>query len=344
MSIIKTSKPRFKILTIIIIGCLITSFLGYVVYNWLHTETTDNAYIEAEISNVSAEISGVISEIMVEENVAVKKDQVIAKINDKDYAANFEKAKIALEAGQRNIEIIEKNINLARIESAKAQETLEFTEANLKFAKVDFNRTKALSKDNFASKQKLDASEIALERAKNEFDQARLNVLTSNEKLALLDVERLAAIANQDKIKQEVILAQRALDNTCLKAPIDGIFGNSALKIGTYVRAGSPLFAIVPEKLYIKANFKETQVSKFVPGMKATVEFDSKPGYKITGYIRNIAPATGAKFSLLPPANATGNFTKIVQRIPVFIDFQIPEELHGRLTPGMSSLVSVRID
>lgn len=167
---------------------------------------------------------------------------------------------------------------------------------------------------------------------------------TSEEKLALLELQRLSSIVKHTAIAQEVILAKRNLDNTLIRSPIDGTLGNSSLKLGNYISAGVVLFAVVPEKLYVKANFKETQVTNFQTGMEAVMTFDSEPDYEVIGYIRNLSPATGAKFSLLPPSNATGNFTKIVQRIPVSIDFDIPEKLIGKLSPGMSTIVKIRTD
>jgi len=344
MDFITRFKSHRYFAHIMIIAGLAVCFLIYEMYGWFNTQTTDNAYIEADISNVSPEVSGVICEILVEENSKIKKGQIIAKINDADYRAALEKSLSTLESAKRDIEIIEKNTELAKIEETKAKEAFEFAEANFKLTKADYERIARLSKDNFASKQKLDSSEIAFEKTKNEFAQAQLNMQTTEERFLLLGIQRLSAISKYNTIKQETVLAQRALDNTVIKAPIDGTLGNSSLKIGNYVRAGLALFAIVPDKLYVKANFKETQISKFAPGMKAELSFDSEPNVKIKGCIRSVSPATGSKFSLLPPANATGNFTKIVQRVPVTIDFEVPEHLAGKLTPGMSTIVRIRTD
>ena len=339
----KYSSHRYFVHTIIAIA-VTTCFLVYRTYIWTKTQYTDNAYIEAEISSVSSEVSGVISEILVEENNKVKSGQIIARIKDDDYRANYEKTLANLEGAKRDVEIIDQNIKLAQIDQTKAKESLEFAETNLKLTQIDYNRIQALSKDNYASKQKLDSTEIALEKAKNEFSQAKLNMRTSEEKLALLELQRLSSIVKHTAIAQEVILAKRNLDNTLIRSPIDGTLGNSSLKLGNYISAGVVLFAVVPEKLYVKANFKETQVTNFKTGMEAVMTFDSEPDYEVIGYIRNLSPATGAKFSLLPPSNATGNFTKIVQRIPVSIDFDIPEKLIGKLSPGMSTIVKIRID
>ncbi len=317
-----SSYKYFKQISIVVL--IIFCFLTYRFYVWINTESTDNAYIEADISNVSAQVNGVIDEIWVEENNKVKKDQVIAKIQSDNYEAIVSKSESLVESARRDIELIEQNIKLAQIDKSKAKEAFEFAEENLKITQVDYNRIQKLSNDNYASKQKLDTTKIALEKAKNDYSQADLNMQTTNVKVELLEVQKLAAIAKHTITKQDAFLALRDLENTIIRSPINGVIGNSSLQIGNYVRAGITLFSVIPEKLYVKANFKETQIAKFKEGMEANLSFDSQNGHKITGIIRNISPATGSKFSIIPPANATGNITKILQRVPVTIDFTIP--------------------
>lgn len=320
-------------------------FVLYQIYDWVKTESTDNAYVEADISSVSSEINGVISEVLVQENTIVEQGQIIAKINQEEFTTKFGKATAALKGAEHDIQSIEGNIRLAQIEKERAKEEFEFAEASYKVAQSEFNRVKALQKENFASVQKLDNAEIAFEKAKNAFSQSKLNMEIANEKLALLETQKLSAEAKVAGAAQENKEAERALKNTVIISPIGGMIGNSFIRVGNYVRAGVPLFSVVPiDKLYVKANFKETQIEKFKPGMNAAFTIDSFPGVKFKGKLRNISPATGAKFSLLPPANATGNFTKIVQRVPVLIDFEVPDELKGKIVPGMSTIVKVRID
>jgi membrane fusion protein (multidrug efflux system) len=334
--------PLVKIL--LIISVIPIAYVSYSIYEWTLTQSTDNAYVEADISSVSSEINGVICEVLVEENNYVKAGQIIAKINDTDLRAQYEKASAEWEGANHEIDIIEQDITLSKIDQAKALEAFEFAETNFKISKADYGRIQELNKENFASKKHLDDTEVAFEKAKTEYSQAKLNMQVAVEKLALLEIKKLAAVANLKTMAQERALAERALSNTEIRSPIDGVLGNSSLKLGNYIRAGVVLFVVVPtHKLYVKANFKETQISKFKAGMKASLEFDSEPG-EITGTIRNVSPATGAKFSLLPPANATGNFTKIVQRVPVVIDFDVPEDKKNKIVPGMSTVVKVRID
>lgn len=324
---------------------LVLLFVTYRIYVWANTQSTDNAYVEADISSVSAEVSGVIDHVLVRENNFVKEGQIIAQINAADYKAKYEQAEANLDGAIRNIEMIEQNIKLAIIKQNKAVEAHEFAEENFRIVEIDYKRITELSKDNFASKKNLDNTKIAYEKAKSDLFQALLDLETSRENVKLLEIEKLVAIAKSNTALQERNLAKRALDNTNIRSPIDGIIGNSSIRDGNFIRPGVVLFSVVPiDKLYVKANFKETQISKFRPGMIATIEIDSESGTKIKGVIRNVSPATGAKFSLLPPANATGNFTKIVQRVPVIIDFTVPDDIKDKIVPGMSTLTSVRVD
>lgn len=327
------------------ISALFLLFVTYKIYVWANTQSTDNAYIEADISSVSAEVGGVIEHVLVKENNFVKEGQIIAQINAADYKAKYEQAEANLDGAMRNIEMIDQNIKLAIINQNKASEAHEFAEENFRIAEIDYKRITELSKDNFASKKNLDNTKIAYKKAKNDLSQAVLDLQTSKENVKLLEIKKLVAIAKSNTTLQERNLTKRALDNTNIRSPIDGVVGNSSMQEGNFIRPGVVLFSVVPiDKLYVKANFKETQISKFRPGMVASIEIDSESGTKIEGVIRNVSPATGSKFSLLPPENATGNFTKIVQRVPVIIDFTVPDVIKNKIVPGMSTLTSVRID
>lgn len=345
MSFIDKFKSFSYVKPILAVFIIVLLLVSYRVYIWTNTQSTDNAYIEADISNVSAEVNGIINKVFIQENSHVEKGEIIAKVQDHDYKAKFTKAEALLEGSEHDIQMIEQDIKLSIIERNKAIEVYDFAEENLKNSETDYKRIVELSKDNYASQKNLGNTKISFERAKSDLSQAVLNMQLSAEKLALLEIKRLAAISKHTIALQERNLAKRELDNTEIRAPISGMVGNSSLREGNYVRAGGVLFSVVPlDKLYVKANFKETQISKFKPGMNAEIIIDSESGEKIVGIVRSISPATGAKFSLLPPANATGNFTKIVQRVPVLIDFSMPKNIKDRIVPGMSTLINIRTD
>lgn len=332
-----------KLLILLIIICL--PFIFYHIYIWAKTQSTNNAYVRADISNFSSEIVGVIEEVVLKNNSLVEKGQVVAKIKNNDYSSLLSKAQLSVEIADHNIKIIEQDIKLSEIQLKKTTDAYEFAEENFDFAKANYKRIVELSKDKFASQKNLDDAKIFLERNKSELLQAQLNKQLSEENFASLKIKLLNAIAQQKNAHNDKDIAERGLNNTIIKSPIAGVIGNSSLREGNYIRPGVILFSVVPiNELYIEANFKETQISKFVPGMKAQIIFDSMPDEVIMGTIRNISPATGSIFSLLPPSNATGNFTKIVQRVPVLIDFSVPKHMKNIVVPGMSALVKIKLD
>jgi len=328
---------------VLVAASLFLLFITYEIYVWANTQSTDNAYVEADISSISSEVNGVVGTVLVKENNVVEANQIIAKIKDYDHKANLSKAEASLDGTRRDIEMIEQSIKLSNIEQQKSDEAYKFAIESFRISEIDYKRIQTLSKDNFASKKNLDSTKILFEKAKSDLAQAEFNLQISKENLALLEIKRFAAMAKYNTASSELDLAKRALDNTIIRSPIRGVVGNSSLREGNYIRVGTVLFSVVPiDELYIKANFKETQISKFKLGMVVDVLVDSEKGEKIKGVIRNISPATGSKFSLLPPANATGNFTKIVQRVPVIIDFKVPERIQNKIVPGMSVFIKVR--
>jgi len=321
-------------------------FLFYVIYNlyiWSKTQSTDNAYLEAEISSVSSEINGVVKNVFISDNKYVKCGDIIAEIHDADFKANLIKAEATINGSGKDINVIEQKILIEQINGNKNKELLELKKTNLDIISSDYSRTVELHKDNFASQKLLDTAKNTLENAKSEYAQAKLSLQINEQTLLSLYMQKSSAEANLEALKQAKNLAERSLYNTKIRAPIDGKLANSSLRIGNFIRPGIILFSIVPsDKLYIKANFKEGQIAKFKEGMRVLIKFDAINKLKIYGKIRNISPATGSKFGLLPPDNATGNFTKIVQRIPVLIDFELPKNVN--LVTGMSSSVSILID
>jgi membrane fusion protein, multidrug efflux system len=324
------------------LGVLVFLYLCYGIYVWSNTETTDNAYIDADIAMVSPEISGVIKEVLVGENSNVEYNQVVAVVDDADYKATYAKAVAALNGGEEDVKIATQNIAIAKINLEKSNSGLISAKTNYELASVDYQRMLDLNKDKFASQKLLDNAKSKYEETKSTYSQAVLDVESDTKNLLLLDAQKAAREAAYAGLVQAKNLAERDLNNTRLKSPIVGVIANtnSSLVIGNYVQPGVILYSIVPRKLYIRANFKETQIVKIKTGMRATLKFDALPGKKIQGIVRNFSPATGSKFTLLPPDNATGNFTKIVQRLPIIIDFEIPEG--ANLGPGMSAIVSIK--
>ncbi len=327
---------------VIIIALIIFIYLGYRIYVWANTQSTDNAYIDADISNVSAEVSGVLTKLFVTDNTKVNKGDLIGEIDDRDYKAKLAALEASIEACIKNIEIIEQKISIGQISLEQAAEKLKLNKISFDIVATDFMRVQELNKAKFASSKTLDDSKNTYQKAKTDYKQAQLDLDISKQHLQLLELEKAAEQEKLKELTENKKVTLRSLQNTKLIAMVPGIFGNSSLEVGNYIVPGRALFSIVQDNtMYIQANFKETQIQKFKSGMKVKIEFDALPKKVIYGKIRNIAPATGSKFSLIPPDHATGNFTKSVQRVPVLIDFESP---NANLVPGMSAIVSIRTD
>ncbi|AFC72099.1 multidrug resistance protein A [Rickettsia rhipicephali str. 3-7-female6-CWPP] len=316
--------------------------MGYRIYVWANTQSTDNAYIDADISNVSAEVSGVLTKLFVTDNTKVNKGDLIGEIDDRDYKAKLAALEASIEACIKNIEIIEQKISIGQISLEQAAEKLKLNKISFDIVATDFIRVQELNKAKCASSKTLDDSKNAYQKAKTDYKQAQLDFDISKQHLQLLELEKAAEQEKLKELTENKKVTLRSLQNTKLIAMVPGILGNSSLEVGNYIVPGRALFSIVQDNtMYIQANFKETQIQKFKSGMKVKIEFDALPKKVIYGKIRNIAPATGSKFSLIPPDHATGNFTKSVQRVPVLIDFESP---NANLVPGMSAIVSIRTD
>ncbi|MFY9590250.1 HlyD family secretion protein [Rickettsia endosymbiont of Halotydeus destructor] len=335
------NHPLAKYLFGIVIIALISTIYG--IYVWVNTQSTDNAYIDADISNVSSEINGVLTNLLISNNTKVNKGDLIAEIDDRDYKAKLNSLNASINSSIKNIEIIDQKTLIGQIQLAQAEEELSLAKTSFDIMSIDFARTKELNREKFASAKAFDNAKNLFAKAQTDYNQAKLELQIAKQNLLLLGLEKSAEEENFKGLLENKKITERSLENTKIIAPVTGIFSNSSLEVGNYIVPGRILFSIVQDKtMYIQANFKETQIEKFRPGLKVKIQFDSLPKKVIYGKIRNISPATGSKFTLIPPDNATGNFTKIVQRVPILIDFESPS--NSNLMPGMSTVVSIRTD
>jgi membrane fusion protein (multidrug efflux system) len=338
------SHPYAKYILVLLSIIFIYSI--YKLYIWKLTESTDNAYIDADISSVSSEINGVIKEVYISDNTKVTAGDLVAEIDDSDYKARLAMLESSIKASVKNIEIIEQKTLIAQTTLQQSEEALDFASTNLEINTINYQRTKNLNKENFASNKALDDSKIVFSKVKTDHNQAKLNLQIAQQNLLLLSLQKNAEEENLKGLMQNKNVVARSLINTKIISPVNGVIANSSLRVGNFISPGRVLFFVVQDdKIYVKANFKETQIVKLQTGQKVKLKFDSLPNIVVYGTIRNISPATGSKFSLIPTDNATGNFTKIVQRVPILIDFELPKNgKANNIVPGMSVLVSIRTD
>jgi membrane fusion protein (multidrug efflux system) len=299
--------------------------------------STDDAYVKADSTTVAPKVSGYIASVMVGDNEPVKAGEVLAKIDDRDFRVALDQANADLEAAKAAVSTKLAAITAQQSVIDAAQATIAVDQATLTFAEQDDKRYAQLASNGYGSVQNAQqaASRLAGGRAAVARDNASLANATKQ-----LDVLRAELTQAQATVTRDEALRSQAelnLSYTTITSAVDGVVGNRTLRVGQYVQAGTQLMAVVPlSAAYIVANYKETQLADVHPGQPVAISVDTYPGVTFNGHVDSIAPASGQEFALLPPDNATGNFTKVVQRIPVKIVLDPASGFAGELRPGMS--------
>jgi membrane fusion protein (multidrug efflux system) len=309
---------------------------------WRFQQSTDDAYIESDISLISPKVEGYIKDVRVEDNEQVKAGEVLFVIDDSDFAARVAAAQAAVDAEVASVTTFETRHDhqVAMINQAAAM--VESADAELNRADLDQKRYVSLLTSEVATKQRFETAEADATKAAASLLHAKAALEAEKQQLAVIDAQKHEEQAKREQARAALRLAQNDLDNTVIRAPVDGVVGNRAGQTGQYVKAGTQLLSLVPlPKVFVTANFKETQLTLMRPGQPADVWVDAYPDQVVHGYVESFAPASGAEFSLLPPDNATGNFTKIVQRVPVRIALPENGPLSSLLRPGLSVVVSI---
>ncbi len=303
---------------------------------------TDDAYVKADVATISAKVGGNILAVPVIDNQAVKAGETLVEIDPVDY-------RLALASASRRIDT--QTATIARIdaqrvgqEAAVAQARAQLTAAQADQARAasDFERAATLVERKFATPQRLDLARADRDRTTAVVAGANAAVAGAEAALAVLRAQETEAERLRDELRVAQDKAKRDLDFTTVRAPFDGVVGNRAAQLGALVAPGTRLMALIPlDTAYVEANFKETQLGALKPGQKAKLVVDAYSKQEIEGEVESVAPASGAQYSMLPPENATGNFTKIVQRVPVRIRVPADVARSGILRPGMSVVVDV---
>lgn len=304
--------------------------------------STDDAYVAADTSVIAAKVGGYVKSVDVDTNQWVKAGDVIARIDDGDYRLALQSAENKIATQQATLARFDQQETAARatVDQMKAQ--LTSAEADQKRAQAEFDRQDKLARSDFASRSTLDNARADKDKTAASVEAAKAAIASAEAQVVVLGAQRTEAAHVLDELKTARDQAKRDLDFTVVRAPIDGVVGNRAVQVGQLVQTGTRLVAVVPlEGVYVDANFKETQLGRLKPGQSVDVYVDAYPDHEFAGKVVSVSPASGSVFSLLPPENATGNFTKIVQRIPVRIAID-PKVLAKReLRPGMSVTATV---
>jgi membrane fusion protein (multidrug efflux system) len=305
------------------------------------TVSTDDAYVEADNTLIAPRVSGYIDQVLVTDNQPVKAGQVLARIDDQDFQTALRQAVADRETAESEIRSIDAQLQLQNSTIEEATQQVTSAEAALRFAQQDHARYDALSRTGAGTIQSAQQTESQLVQRQAGLLQARAALTAAKQQVDVLRIARAKAVAQLDHYRAAEQQARLNLGYTTITAPVDGTVGARSLRVGQYVQAGTQLMAVVPlDAVYIVANFKETQLTRVRPGQPVEISVDTFPDADIHGHVDSVAPATGLQFALLPPDNATGNFTKIVQRLPVKIVLDHGFDDHGSpaglLRPGMS--------
>ena len=319
---------------------LIAATAGYGNYYWRTGRflvSTDDAYVQAHSVLISPKVSGYLSQAPVDDNRSVKAGEVLARIDPRDYQTALDQARANVAAAQAAIDTLHQQIDQQMLVIEQGRHQVTSDQAALVFSQQDFQRYTQLAKDGWGTVQRSQQAQADI-REKDATLQHDVAVVSAAQRqigVFKAQVSQAAAMLAQQQAMEHQ--AELNLSYTIITAPVDGTVGVRTLRVGQYVQAGTQLMAVVPlQAVYVVANYKETQLTDVRPGQAVTIDVDTFPGAKVTGHVDSVAPASGQEFALLPPDNATGNFTKIVQRIPVKIVVDADDPLANLLRPGMS--------
>jgi membrane fusion protein (multidrug efflux system) len=328
------------------VGAVAFVAAGWFGVEWLtvgrFTVSTDDAYVQAYNTTLAAKVPGYVANVAVTDNTRVHAGDVIATIDDGDYRLAAESARNKVATQEATIARIGHQIEAqnAAVEQAKAQ--LSSAQAMATRTQLELDRQNTLAAQQFASHQTQEQAQANRDQAIAGVQAAQAALDSAAANVDVLKGQQQEAAGTLDELKTALAKTERDLSFTVIRAPIDGVIGNRAVQTGDYLQPGQRLASVVPlDDVYVDANFKETQLARLRPGQPVRISVDALPEDDISGSIESLSPASGAVFSLLPPDNATGNFTKIVQRLPVRI--RVPSNIasQGRLRPGMSVVVRV---
>ena len=332
------SRKRLLLAGALVVGAAAAAWYGH---DWWTVgrfiESTDDAYVGGDVTVIAPKVSGFVALVAVTDNQAVHAGDLLVKLDDRDYRAALAKTEAAVAGQQATLANLDATRRLQQALIAQAQAGIAAADAEIIRAHDDQVRFRDLAAHAAASVQTSQKADADYKQALAAGDKAKAAADAAVRQLDVIDTQKrqteaalAGAVADRDT-------ARLNLGYTELRAPIDGTVGNRSARLGAYATIGAQLISIVPAQgLWVDANFKENQLARMLPGLTATISADVLPGERFHGHVLSLAPATGAQFSVLPPENATGNFTKIVQRVPVRILLDGDASLLGRLRPGLS--------
>jgi membrane fusion protein (multidrug efflux system) len=298
--------------------------------------STEDAYVNAHVVSIVPKVAAYVAKLHVDDNSKVARDALLLELDPRDFEVALDIAKADLRIAQANTDNIQAQIHEQQAVVVETQSAVDGDQATLDFAQQQLDRYKSLATSGSGTVERLQQAEsdVGQHRATVQHDLAARDAARAHQ--AVLETQLVQARAATERQQAALAQAQLNLSYTGIRAPDAGSVANKAVEAGNYVQPGQVLLSVVPDELYITANFKETQLTDVRPGQHVAIRIDAFPGLRLRGTVDSIQRGTGAQFALLPPENATGNFVKVVQRVPVKINFDNPGEALRWIAPGMS--------
>ena len=339
----KTGKKRFVLMGIVVLLALAAAgYTGYYLLVGRFYVSTDDAYVRANNTMLGARVAAHVAAILPGDNTPVHQGDVIFRLDEGDYRIAVEAARTKIGTQEATIARIGRQVAAQQSAVEQAEANLASAQAGLKRADLDYDRQQSLSTKGFASHATFEQSEAARDQGLAGVKAAQAAFDNARDMVEVTKAQRAEAQAQLAELKTQLAKAERDLDFTLVRSPVDGIFANRLVNVGDFVQVGQRLGNIVPlDDVFIDANFKETQLKRIRPGQPVMISVDAYSHRKFAGKVESLAPAAGSVFTLLPPDNATGNFTKIVQRVPVRIRVPGAVARENLLRAGMSVYATV---
>jgi membrane fusion protein (multidrug efflux system) len=344
--VLTAKKLNFR--KLLLTGATIAALAGAAWYGWdywtvgQYLVSTDDAYVKADSTTIAPKVTGYLNQVLVKDNERVTTGQVLARIDDRDFKVALDQAKADVAAARATITSKQAQLDVQQAVISAAKATLDVDHAAVTFAAQENKRYTDLAASGSGSVQNAQQAQARIASAQATLARDNANLVSALKQVDLLKAEIVqasAALARAEALQRQ---AELNLGYTTITAPIDGVVGNRTLRVGQYVQAGTQLMSVVPAHgAYVVANYKETQLTDVHEGQAVNIEVDMFPGQVVHGHVDSIAPASGQEFALLPPDNATGNFTKVVQRIPVRIALDAGKNPRIELRPGMSVIPTI---
>ncbi|WP_422506734.1 HlyD family secretion protein [Stenotrophomonas sp. GZD-301] len=339
------SASRKHVPLIIALGVVVLAAGGWLLLRDGRHQRTNNAYVTADFTVVAPKVAGFVSEVRVVDNQRVTAGDVLARIDDRDYQVALAATRADLASARAQLANAQAALTQQDALIDQARAAVDVGQSELGLAQADQQRYRALASDGAGTVQNAQQAQSRQAVAGAHLQQGRAALLAARQRIAILQAGVQSAQAAVQRAEAAQARAELDLSHTELRAPIDGMVGRRAIRVGAYLSPGTPVLAVVPlQQAFVVANFQETQVTRMQAGQRVDLQVDVFPGQPLRGRIDSIAPATGVTFAAVAPENATGNFTKVVQRIPVKIVLDTDQPLLGQLRAGMSVEASVDLD